>query len=173
MDGIALYAEAKKLYDAGQTLEAVAKFEAARSAFADQGDAVNTAQVTNDLGVVYYLTGKRDEAQKLLSEAFALFEKHGNVLGQAKAIGNLAQLMNRGGDKDGAVQNYQRAAELFHQAGETTFEFDTYRALSQMELQRGRWLQALAMYDRALAAKGGSKFLRWFLQIPLKLVGMR
>jgi hypothetical protein len=62
---------------------------------------------------------------------------------------------------------------LFQQAGEKDFEHDTYRALSQMQLQSGRWLEALASYDRALAAKGGSGLLRAFLQIPLRLLGMR
>jgi hypothetical protein len=57
--------------------------------------------------------------------------------------------------------------------GEREMEQDTFRALSQMQLGRGRWLEALAAYDRALAAKGGSRLLRAFLQIPLKLVGLR
>jgi hypothetical protein len=42
-----------------------------------------------------------------------------------------------------------------------------------MQLQRGRWMEALSAYDLALAAKGGSKLLRWFLQIPLKMTGVR
>ncbi|MCI0477222.1 MAG: tetratricopeptide repeat protein, partial [Anaerolineales bacterium] len=108
-----------------------------------------------------------------LQDALATFEQLGNVPGQAKALGNLARLQERSGDRAGAERNYQRAAELFHQVGEKGFEADTYRVLSQMQLQRGRWLESLASYDRALAAKGGSRFLRWLLQIPLRLLGMR
>jgi tetratricopeptide (TPR) repeat protein len=173
MDANTLYADAKKSYDAGQLTEALRAFEQARAAFVEQGDEVNAATVANDLGVVYCLAGRRDDARKVLQGALTAFEKLGNVLGQAKAIGNLARLMDRAGDKEGAEKNYQRAAELFHQVGEKEFEADTYRALSQMQLQRGRWLESLATYDRALAAKGGSGALRGFLQIPLRLVGVR
>ena len=173
MDPNTLYVDAKKLYEAGQLNEAMGAFEQAHAAFVEQGDEANAATVANDLGVVYYLAGRRDDARKILQDALATFEKSGDVPGQAKAIGNLARLMDRDGDKAGAERNYQRAAELFHQVGEKGFETDTYRALSQMQLQRGRWLEALATYDRALAAKGGSGALRGFLQIPLRLLGVR
>ena len=173
MDANALYAEAKKLYDAGQLNDAVRAFEQAHAAYVEQGDEANVATVANDLGVVYYLAGRREDAQTILQDALAAFEKLENVLGQAKALGNLARLMDRMGEKAGAANCYQRAAELFHQVGEKGFEADTYRALSQMQLQRGRWLESLATYDRALAAKGGSGALRGFLKIPLRLIGMR
>ena len=173
MNGDELHAEAKKIYDLGQANDSVSLFEQARAAYKAEGNAGQTAQAANDLGVVYYLVGRRDEAQKTLQEALDGFEKLGNVLGQAKATGNLAQLMNRMGDRAGAEKNYLHAAELFHQLGEKGLEADTYRALSQMQLQRGRWLEALATNDRALAAKGGSGALRAFLRIPLKLLGGR
>ena len=173
MDANALYAEAKELYKAGQLNDALSAFEQAHAAFVAQGDEANVATAANDLGVVYYLAGRYDDARKILQDALTAFEKLGDVPGQAKAVGNLARLMDRLGEKDSAEKNYQRAAELFHQVGEKGFETDTYRALSQMQLQRGRWLEALATYDHALAAKGGSRALRGFLQIPLRLLGVR
>ncbi|MBM3129078.1 MAG: tetratricopeptide repeat protein [Chloroflexi bacterium] len=167
------YAEAKKLYDAGQLNDALRAFEQAHAAYAAQDDREHAAAVANDLGVVYYLAGRRDDAHKILQDALTTFEQLGNVLGQAKALGNLARLQERAGDREGAERNYQRAAELFHQGGEKEFEATTYRVLSQMQLQRGRWLESLATYDRALAAKGGAGALRGFLQIPLRLLGIR
>ena len=173
MDANALRDEATRLYKAGQLDQAIAAFEQVHTEYAAQGNQAQTASVANDLGVVYVLDGKPQQARDALNEALAAFEKLGDVTGQAKAIGNLAQLMSRSGDKAGAEKNYARAAELFHQVGEGGMEHDTFRALSQMQLQRGRLLEALAAYDRALAAKGGSRLLRAFLQIPLKLVGVR
>lgn len=173
MDANELYAQAKKNYEAGNRAESVALFEQARAAYTAAGDEAQAAAVANDLGVVYYLVGRMDQARHALQDSLSAQEKLGNVLGQAKAIGNLAQLMNRAGEKDAAEKNYLRSAELFHQVGERMMEFDTYRALSQMQLQRGRWIEALSTYDLALAAKGGASFLRWFLQIPLKLLKIR
>ncbi len=173
MDAEAIHAQALDLYRAGSLKEAVSPLEQARAAFLERGDQVKAASVANDLGVVYYLLGRNAEARDALALARGVYERNGDIVGQARTLGNLAQLMNRQGDKLTAEQNYQRAAELFHQAGERGLEFDTYRALSQMQLQRGRWLEALAAYDRGLAAKGGSRALRAFLQIPLRILGIR
>jgi tetratricopeptide (TPR) repeat protein len=173
VDADTQYGEAKRLYEAEQTAESVTAFEQARAAYLAEGNEAKAATVADDLGVVYYLVGRFDDARRVLHEALAVFEKVGDVAAQAKATGNLAQLLNRTGDKGGAEKNYERAAELFQQVGERGLEFDTLRALSQMQLQRGYWLEALATYDRALAAKGGSGALRAFLQIPLKLLRAR
>ncbi|MDE3090867.1 MAG: tetratricopeptide repeat protein [Chloroflexota bacterium] len=173
MDAEALHAEAMRLYQAGQLNDAMAAFEQARAGFAAQGNAAQAASVANDLGVVYYLGGRNQHALPVLQEALAAYERLGDGNGQAKALGNLAQLHKRTGDKAAAEKNYQRAAELFHQSGDRAMEHDTYRALSQIQLQRWHLLEALAAYDRALAAKGGAGLLRAFLQIPLRLAGVR
>lgn len=173
MSGESLYTEAKKIYDAGNPRESIPLFEQARAAFLTEGNVAQASHVANDLGVVYYLVGRREEAKRILQDTLASFEQLGDVAGQAKAIGNLAQVLNKMGDRAGAERNYQRAGELFHQTGERMMEYETYRALSQMQLQSGRWLEAIHSFDRALAAKGGSTLLRWFFQIPLKLLGIR
>ncbi|MCI0477626.1 MAG: tetratricopeptide repeat protein, partial [Anaerolineales bacterium] len=83
------YAEAKKLYDAGQLNDALRAFEQAHAEYVAQNDRDHAAAVANDLGVVYYLAGRRDDARKILQDALATFEQLGNVPGQAKALGNL------------------------------------------------------------------------------------
>ncbi len=174
MDAEALRAEAMRLYQAGQLNDAAAAFEQARAGFVAQGNEAQAASVANELGVVYVLAGRQpQQAFQVLQDALTTFQKLGDVTGQAKAMGNLAQVMEHTGDKSNAEKNYTAAAELFHQVGERGMEYDTYRALSQMQLKRWRWLEALAAYDRALAAKGGAGLLRAFLQIPLRLAGVR
>ncbi len=173
LEAEALRAEAEKLYQAGQLNESATAFEQARADFAAQGNKAQAASAANDLGVVYYRAGRTPQARQALQDALAAFEELGDVKAQAKATGNLAQLLNRSGDKDAAEKKYARAAELFHQTGERSMESDTYRALSQMQLQRGRWMEALGAYDSALAAKGRAGLLRAFLQIPLRLLGIR
>ena len=173
MEAKSIHAQGLELFKAGSLKESVDPLERARAASIAQGDALLAATVANDLGVVYYLLGRDSQAHDALRQALETFEQCGDMLGQARATGNLAQLQNRRGDRDNAERNYVRAADLFHQTRERRLEFDTYQALSQMQLKRGRWLEALAAYDRGLAAKGGSGLLRAFLQIPLKLAGLR
>lgn len=173
MSALELYEKGKQLYAAGSLSEAVAAFETSRTEFLKAEDEAHAATVQNDLGVVYYLIGRRAEASQVLTEALATFEKTGDLSGQAKAAGNLAQVLNRAHATEQAEKYYMRAAELFHQTGQRDLESDTHRALSLMHLKRGRFMDALAAYDRALAARGGSRLLRAFLQIPLRLVGAR
>lgn len=173
MDANGVHVQAMDLYRAGSFQQAVGEFEKARAAFFEEGNKNKAALAANDLGVVYYALGRLPDARQSMELARSEFEALGDLSGQAKTIGNLAQLMNKQGDKANAEKNYAIAADLFHRAGERAFEADTYRALSQMQLQRGRILEALATFDRALEAKGGSRLLRWFLQIPLRLAGVR
>ncbi|MBI5649856.1 MAG: tetratricopeptide repeat protein [Chloroflexi bacterium] len=173
MSAEAVYEKGKQLYAAGSLEDALAAFQQARTEYLQQGDATQAATVGNDLGVVYYLAGRRGEATQVFEDVLTTFEKSGDLAGQAKATGNLAQVLKRARATEQAEKYYLRAAELFQQLGQRDFEADTYRALSQMHLQRGRFMDALSAYDRALTAKGGSKFLKWFLQIPLRLMGAR
>lgn len=165
--------QALQLFRDGSVAESAAMLESLRADLIAQKDEAQAAEVGNDLGVAYYRLGRLDAARDALEQSRALFEKLGNRSGQGRTLGNLAQAQSRLGDKAEAEKNYARAADFFHDAGEKQYEFDTYRALSQMQMQRGRWLESLATYDHALAAKGGSGVFRWFLQIPLKLMGMK
>jgi tetratricopeptide (TPR) repeat protein len=165
--------EALRLFREGSVEQAASMLEGLRAVYVQQKDESQVADVGNDLGVMYYRLGRLKEARGVFEEARSVFEKLGNAKGHARAMGNLAQVMSRAGEKDAAQDNYVRAAELFHQAGEREYEYDTYRALSQMQMKSGRWLESIATYDRALAAKGGSGAFRAFLKIPLKIIGTR
>lgn len=173
MSGLALYEQGKQLYEAGSLEEAVKSFQRARTEFLTSGDLAHAAEVGNDLGVVYYRVGRRAEASQVLEDALALYERLNDVRGQAKASGNLAQVFNHAHATEQAEKYYTRAADLFHQIGERTLEYDTHRALSHMLLMKGRFIESVAAYDRALAAKGGAGLLRFLLQIPLRLLHVR
>lgn len=173
MSAQALYEQGKRLYDEGSLNEAMSALQRARTEFLTNGELAQAATVGNDLGVVYYRAGRQAEASQVLEDALAQFERLGDVRGQAKAAGNLAQVLGRARATVQAEKYFQRAAELFHQVDDRMLEYDTYRALSQMYLNQGRLLESLSAFDRGLAAKGGAEWLRAFLQIPLKLAGLR
>ncbi len=173
LDAEALYTKGLDSYKDGAPRDAIAPLKEALDAFVAQSKETRAANVANDLGVVYYVIGQRDDARQYFDQARGIFEAKGDLVGHGKALGNLAQLMNRCGDKADAEKNYVHAAELFHQAKDGAYEFDTYRAYSIMLLRQGRWLESIAAYDRGLAAKGGSGFLRALLSIPLRLFGAR
>lgn len=167
------HAQALKLFQDGAVAESATKLEQLRTELVAANDQEHAAEVGNDLGVAYYRLDRIDEARAAFEQARALFEKQANLSGQGRTLGNLAQALRRAGDKVGAEKEYLRAAELFHAAGEKEYEFDTYRALSQLQMQRGRWLESLATYELALKVKGGSRLFRMFLSIPLRIMHVR
>jgi tetratricopeptide (TPR) repeat protein len=145
----------------------------ARQQLLQANDGHGAARLANDLGVIYYRLGLQDEARRVFEEALPFLVEPGDKLEQAKTLGNLAQIQNKSGNIKSAETNYGRAAQLFHESGERGLEYDTWRAVSHMRLMHGRWLEALAAYDLALAAKGSSGLRRFFFRIPLKLLGVR
>ncbi len=173
MEAEELYKRGLESYKDGAPRDAIDPLKQALDAFLAEKLETRAGNVANDLGVVHYVLGQRDQARTYFDQARTIFESHSDPVGHGKALGNLAQLMNRCGDKAGAEKNYMLAIDLFHQAGEKAYEFDTYRAYSIMLLRQGRWLESIAAYDRGLAAKGGSGLLRALLSIPLRLSGTK
>lgn len=141
-----------------------------------KGDKEKAALTANDLGVVYSLLGRSDEARAALSQAQQLFIELNDAAGQGRAAGNLGQLEERAGNSDAAGALYMQAADLLHEGGAFGDEFTTRRRLSRFYLTRGATLQSLSETAKALAVKPNAnfwdKFQQWFFALPLKLLGV-
>lgn len=160
----------------GKLNEAAVYLEQQRADAQARGDVSATASVVNDLGVVYYLAEQYPQARAAFESARDGFGQTDDALGRARALGNLARLEEKTGDRKAALALYQQAIDLFHEVNEREDEFATLRSLSQLYLKMGGWIQALAMYDRALMVKPKQgffdKILHWLYQIPLRMLGM-
>lgn len=140
------------------------------------GDKEKTALASNDLGVVYTLLNRNDEARAALNQAHQLFIETNDAAGQGRATGNLAQLEERLGNSDAAGALYMQAADLLHEGNAFGDEFTTRRRLSRFYLTHGATLQSLSETSKALAVKPNAnwwdKFQMWFFSLPLKLMGI-
>lgn len=156
--------------------EAATKLESQRAAALQRGDSHAGAVAANDLGVVYYLAGRTDEARKALECSRDEFAGLGDQVGLARASGNLARVEEKCHKPKVALALYHQAVELFHEGNERGDEFATLRSLSQLYLKMGAWLQALATFDRGLTIKPRKTFLdailHWLYQIPLRMMGL-
>lgn len=141
-----------------------------------RGEGRLAARISNDLGVVYYFSGRSAESRVALERARDGFTQLNDQSGRAHAIGNLARLEEKSGNAKDALALYQQTADLFHDCSQPTEEFATLRSLSQLYLRHGAWLQALSSYDRALTIKPSKNlfdaFLHWLYQIPLRMLGV-
>ncbi len=160
----------------GRLDRAAAELEGAVAAAQRGGGMKQSADLWNDLGVVYYLAARMEDSRGALERAYASYLQLNDRAGQGRALGNLARVAERCGDRDRALMLYAQAADLLHEAKQPADEFATLRSLSQLYLRLGGWIQALATFDRALTIKPGRGLLEAFLhviyQIPLRMIGV-
>ena len=84
-----LKAEGLRLFQEGLYEEALAKFKQAQEGFAAEGNDTETAEMVNNLGIIYRMQGQWDEAIAALEEAKATFVRLGDQSREAQALGNL------------------------------------------------------------------------------------
>ncbi len=167
--------ELNEAIERGTLKEAAAALENKRDEATAGGQTQTAAELSNDLGVVYYLLGRYPEARTALQAARDGFLQLNDGTGEGRALGNLARVEEKKGDRKAALALYQQASDLFHAANERDDEFATLRSISQLYLKMGGWLQALATFDRALTIKPHrgpfDAFLHFIYQIPLRMLG--
>lgn len=156
--------------------QAAALLEKERAEAQANGDAENAALASNDLGVVYLLLNRSDEARTALNQAQELFVQLNDSAGRGRASGNLAQLEERAGNAEAAGALYMQAADLLHEGNAFADEYTTRRRLSRFYLSRGATLQSLSETSKALAVKPNpnawDKFQGWLYALPLRMMGV-
>ena len=156
--------------------QAVSVLQQERAAAEADGSKEKMALASNDLGVVYTLQDRKDEARSALEQAQQLFIELNDAAGRGRATGNMAQLEQHIGNADASGALFMQAADLLHEGSAFADEYTTRRRLSRFYLTRGATLQALSENEKALTVKPNAsawdKFLRWVYAIPLKLLGI-
>jgi tetratricopeptide (TPR) repeat protein len=166
-----------QVYVQNNSLDQAASLLAQERAAAEaEGSKEKMALASNDLGVVYTMLDRKDEARAALEQAQHLFIELNDTAGQGRATGNLAQLEDHVGNKDASGALYMQAADLLHEGNAFADEYTTRKRLSRFYLTRGATMQALNENEKALMVKPNAsawdKFLRWVYGIPLKLIGV-
>lgn len=172
--------EGLALFQYGAYDEAAVKFEAAITAYTYVQNLVGRAEMLNNLGVIYRLRGKREQAHTALTDAAAIFAQMGDHNRQAQALGNLGDLHAASRDaanRDAAARYYSDAAELFAQVGDRGRQSLVLRALSLTQLRRGRWVEAMLHMEASLSVPPHRNpfqfFFRGLLRFALRLLGAR
>jgi tetratricopeptide (TPR) repeat protein len=174
-DGTALANQAREYYQAEEWQHAADTFLAAEQAFQQAGDVLNCAEMANNRSVVYLRADLPHEALLAVQGTPEVFAAQGDKLREAMAVGNLAAALEAVGDLDLAEETYQEAIGQLRDLKENEILAETLQALSQLQLKRGKAIDAVSSMQSGLESrpKRGLKerIFQGLLKLPFRLTG--
>jgi len=167
--------EGLRLFEEGLYDEAAERFGQAQELFSAEGRDVEAAEMLNNLGVVYRLAQKWEQARTALEEARVAFERLGDRDREAQALGNLGGLLASQGERLRAQEYLKRAAEIFAELGDTQRHGETLLALGAQMWKAGDRRGGMAAYEAGLMLlerpTAQQKALRGLLRLRTRLLG--
>ncbi len=109
-------------------------YASALKAWENAGNTGWKARLLNNLGLLYHLTGRLDEAYPLLIDALKTSERSGYLKSQVNVLISLGDLLTDLGDYQSAYIHYDKALTLATNLGHSQFIF--YSSLGEARLQR-------------------------------------
>ena len=137
MDAVTLAEQAKQVYASGDFIKAADLFAQTADAYRAAGDALNAAEMLNNQSVAFLQAGKAAEAFQATDGTETIFEQAGDLKRQGIAVANRARALELLKKHSEAMQEYNRAAELFERAGEGDMHAMVRKATSELFLKRG------------------------------------
>jgi tetratricopeptide (TPR) repeat protein len=162
-------------YRAGEFDRAAQGFSAASDHYQASGDPLHAAEMKNNLCVCLLQLDRADEALSVVRETPLIFHNANDMLQKARALGNRAMAKAALGQADEAESDYRSAADIFRNLGQEEDLQYTMQALSRIQLQQGRPMEALNAMQSVLDGKGRpslrDRFLSWLFKFPMRLLG--
>ena len=171
---------AKKLHEEGVSLFRKGKLEAALQKLDEAlqnaaEDPRQSAQIYNDLGVVYQKLEDYPAAYKALDDAESRFTALDDKKGQAQTLGNRASLYEAEGLLDEAVETYKESAEMLEAVGENDMAMYVWQAVSRLRTKQGQYIAAIGAYEEGVSKMPKRslkrKILEQILKAPASLLG--
>jgi len=134
-----------------------------------KGDALNAAEMRNNLSVALLQGGKAPEAYAAVAGSEEVFAKAGDRQREAMAIGNQAAALEAMGRKDEALAAYERSAQLFAEAGENEMRSIVLQSAAKLKLQRGRFIDAAMAMIGSIESTSRPNLLQRFLKFLIRL----
>jgi tetratricopeptide (TPR) repeat protein len=154
----------------GRFTDAARAFEAARDLFAQAGDRASAAESANNLCVALLQARRPAEALRAVEGTREVFEELGDARRAAQAVGNLASALEASGDLAAAEGAYQQALQRFADLQDREAQATILTSLSQLQLKRGRPIEALASMQAGLEQKPRrglrDRWIRRLLDLP-------
>jgi tetratricopeptide (TPR) repeat protein len=167
--------EAKSAFERGELEAAIEGFSSARDEYHQAGDHLLAAEMANNLSVALLQSNRSGEALHAVKGTQQLFLDAEDEFRAAMAYGNLASALEANGELQGAEEALEEAIRLFNKIGDKEHLGHSARALSQLQLRRGRPLEAVTTMQSGLEKQSKisvkNRILRSILSIPSRILG--
>ena len=137
MDPTTLAEQGKQEYGAGAYIAAADLFAKAAQAYSDVQDELNAAEMKNNQSVALLKAGKAEAALHATDGTEQIFQKAGDLKRQGVAIANRAAALEGLKKLSEAMDEYNRAADIFEKAGEGDMHSIVRKATAEIFLKRG------------------------------------
>lgn len=169
-----LFREGNEAYRRGEYHSAALSYAAASREFAALGDQYKIAEMANNCSVAYLQLGQPQKALEVLEGAAEIFEIEGDFKAQGMTYGNQAAALEALNRLDEAERLYKQSAELLKQAGADQLRLDVMKSLSNLQLNMGRRLEALATMQSGVEdiehPNPKQSLLKRLLKIPFEIM---
>ena len=137
MNPTALAEQGKHEYGEGAYIAAADLFLQAAQAFTDAQDELNAAEMKNNQSVALLKAGKAEAALHATDGTEEIFQKAGDLKRQGIAVANRAAALEGLKKLSEAMDEYNRAANIFEEAGEGDMHSIVRKATAEIFLKRG------------------------------------
>jgi tetratricopeptide (TPR) repeat protein len=140
-----------------------------------RGDPLAEAEAANNLSVALLQAGRPDEALRAVEGSPKTFDRLGDSARAAQALGNLASALEACGDLVAAEGAYTQALQRFTELDAREAQATLLSSLSQLQLKRGRPIDALSTMQAGLERKPRrgirDRWVQRLLAWPSRLLG--
>lgn len=165
----AMYRKAFVLLSAERPVEASLEAEKAQRIFEERDMTQPVANVCLFLSMVNVMRGRIPEASVISAEAIAGFERVGDSVGRARALGVRAQCWMARGKRANALRDCKEAVGLFDKARMRAAQGGTLSFLANLELDQGHHAEARRSLEAAVEYLRESPERDSFVSALLKL----
>ena len=137
MDAKLLAEQATQEYGKGEFVAAAGLFSQAAQAYSNIQDELNAAEMKNNQSVALLKAGKAKDALQATDGTEDIFQKAGDLKRQGIAVANRAAALEGLKQVNEALAEYNRAADIFEQAGEGDMHSIVRKATAEIFLKRG------------------------------------
>ena len=177
MSASALHSDALARYQNGQYPEAALLFEQAAAAYRADGERALSAEMLNNLGVVYRAQKNYPAALTIIESALADFRALDDPPRIALALGNLGSVLLETGRLDRAAAVLIESFELLDPRTDKAPRSEILRVLGEVRLKQAKLVEGLADYDAGLrdvdTPNAQQRWLRKLLDVAVRMMGRK
>jgi tetratricopeptide (TPR) repeat protein len=156
--------QGKQAFQSHEWGRAADLFRAAAQEYADARDAINSAEMKNNLSVTLLQAGKAKESLEAALGTEKIFATAGDLKRQGMALGNQAAALEALKRSDDALLMYEKSASLFSEAGEEDLRAMVLQSAAAIKLKRGKVGESAFKMMGSLDAKQSPSFLERILR---------